>query len=242
VFTCQNVDFAYRHAQPVLRRFSHRFEAGTLTALVGPNGCGKTTLLRLLLGSLQPTRGEIIRSTSKPPAFIPQQSAPIFSFSLKEVVQMSGASPNGVSSAIEAVDLAPFFQRDFFSLSAGQRQRGLIARGIAQAESQANAGAALLADEPTASLDPKHAQRTLQLLHTLTRQGVTIVAVLHDLLLAAAFATHAVLLDETGRIAAAGPGQQVLAPDLIASVYGVPFTTVSAGTVSGPVASLRPMP
>lgn len=124
-------------------------------------------------------------------------------------------------------------------LSAGQQQRVSLARALAQLTSPSADGAAptctgaLLADEPISAMDPAFAVRTLGLLRSLATQGLAVAIVLHDLTLAARHATHAALLACDGRLAAFGPSSDVLAPDALATVFGVPFARLhSAG---GPV-------
>lgn len=206
----------------MLQGISCDFYPGTFTAIIGPNGCGKTTLLRLLLGSLSPSRGTVHASGGLRPAFVPYAAEPIFAFSVAEVVAMSGATATSVERCLEKVGLASLATNTFAELSAGQRQRVLLARGLAQLE--AKRARTLLADEPTASLDPNQAQAALATLRAAANEGAIVVAVMHDLLLARFFASHALLLNQRGTVAAWGPVAEVLTAANLESLYGVAFS------------------
>lgn len=234
----QAIDLCVAHVpgRLVLDGVSHAFAPGALTAVLGPNGAGKSTLLRTLLGALKPVRGEVVlggrpvrdlrpAERASRLAFIPQRSDAIFAFSLAEMVAMADArrGPREVDAAIDRVGLAPFARAAFSSLSAGQQQRGLLARALVQLGEGDGAGAVLLADEPVASMDPRHAIATMGLLRDLAARGVTVVAVLHDLALASSFATHALLVDGGGRVAGAGPATDLFDPERFGRLYDAPF-------------------
>ena len=211
---------------------------GDLVALAGTNGSGKTTLLRLLTGVLQPDAG-VVRFEGRPlgdwrrmdlarrVAVLPQQLDLPVGFRVAELVEMgrapharrlfasTEADERAVARALAdagALDLADRFAEE---LSGGERQRLLVAMALAQEPDL------LLLDEPTLHLDLAHQVALLAAIRRLRDQrGLTVLAVLHDLNLAAAFAPRVAILDE-GRIVADGPPAEVLTPDLVRRVFGV---------------------
>ena len=212
--------------------------AGERVALVGPNGAGKSTLLRILTGLVTPSAGTV-RVTGQPVgsldraslarhvAVVPQQVLVPFAISVEELVGLGrlphedplrGPRPAdraAVAAAIDRVGVAHLLGRDVRELSLGERQLVLVALAVAQA------APVLILDEPTVHLDLRHQVGTMELLVDLNeRDGTTIVAVLHDLGLAAAFFPRLVLLDQ-GTIRADGPPADVLTPDRVRDVFGV---------------------
>ena len=213
-------------------------EPGERVALIGPNGAGKSTLLRVASGLLAPARGDATLA-GKPVAtlerievarilaVVPQQATLPFATRVEEVVGLGrlphehplrGARPSdraAIAAAIERVGLGHLLGRDVRELSLGERQLVLIAMAVAQAS------LLLVLDEPTIHLDLRHQVGTMELLVDLNeRDGTTVVAVLHDLGLAAHFFPRLVLLDR-GRIVADGAPDEVLTPDRIRDVFGV---------------------
>ena len=249
----RGVQFAYRRSgrEPleVLRGVDLELQAGELVALLGANGSGKTTLLRLLSGALRPDTG-VVEVAGRPVgewprlalarrvAVLPQQLELPDGFRVAELVAM-GRAPHarrlfgstaedelGVERALQDADALDLADRYPHELSGGERQRVLVAMALAQ-EPQL-----LLLDEPTVHLDLAHQVALLQRLrHLYAQRELTVLAVLHDLNLAAAFAPRVVLLDE-GRVAADGSPDDVLTPEAIARVFGVQMEPVrtSRGT------------
>ena len=239
------VDAAYRHV-PVLRGIDLSIEAGERLALIGPNGAGKSTLLRVAGGLLAPSDG-LVELAGRPVAeldrmavarrlaFVPQEPSMPFAATVEEIVGLGrlphedpfrGARPAdkaAVAAAIERVGVGHLLGRDARELSLGERQLVLIALAVAQA------APILVLDEPTVHLDLRHQVSTMELLVDLNeRDGTTIVAVLHDLGLAAHFFPRLVLLDD-GTIVGDGPPTEVLAPDRIRDVFGVDPSFVRVG-------------
>jgi iron complex transport system ATP-binding protein len=238
----QGVAFAYPmpdgRRREVLRSVDLTLARGDLVALVGTNGSGKTTLLRLLTGVLKPDAG-VVRFEGRPlgdwrrmdlarrVAVLPQQLDLPVGFRVAELVEMgrapharrlfasTEADERAVARALAdagALDLADRFAEE---LSGGERQRLLVAMALAQEPDL------LLLDEPTLHLDLAHQVALLAAIRRLRDQrGLTVLAVLHDLNLAAAFAPRVAILDE-GRIVADGPPTEVLSPDLVRRVFGV---------------------
>jgi len=232
-----DVTVTYRD-RDVLDRVHLSIQPGERVALVGPNGAGKSTLLRVAGGLLRPARGhaelggmpvaaldrlEVARRL----AVVPQQATLPFATRVEEVVGLGrlpyehplrGARPAdraAIAAAIERVGVGNLLGRDVRELSLGERQLVLIALAVAQATPL------LVLDEPTVHLDLRHQVGAMDLLVDLNeRDGTTILAVLHDLGLAAHFFPRLVLLD-AGRVVADGPPAQVLAPKRIRDVFGV---------------------
>jgi iron complex transport system ATP-binding protein len=216
---------------------------GRLLVLVGPNGAGKSTLLRLLAGELKPTAGSIeldgralagysAAELARRRAVVPQSTALSFPFTVREVVMLGATVPGFVappehiaasaSECIRTVGLAGFEQQLFTHLSGGERQRAHIARALLQlavADRPPTEPAVLLLDEPTASLDLAHQSIVLDEARRQAHEGRAVLAILHDLNLAAAFADELVLLS-AGRVAARGGASDVFRDDLLSRVYG----------------------
>jgi len=218
-------------------------ESGTLTIVIGPNGAGKSTLLRVLCGELSPNRGEVLFDgnplhaipawrLAHGRAVMPQASELGFPFSAFEVAYLGvegigrGLSCNErrriVLDALEQADVAHLAHRNYQTLSGGERQRVHFARVLAQlaAGRTVEARQVLFLDEPIASLDLKHQLALLNKANSLARDGLTVIAVLHDLQLAADTGDSLVLM-QAGCIVAQGAADAVLSPDRLSQVFGV---------------------
>ena len=233
----EGVTVAYR-GRPALRDLNLHVDRGERVALVGPNGAGKSTLLRAIAGLIEPAVGTVELdgrpvasldrlAIARRVAVVPQVAALPFSTTVDEVVAlgrlphehpirgMRPADRAAVAAAIEQVGVGHLMGRDARELSLGERQLVLLAMAVAQDAD------VLVLDEPTVHLDLRHQVEVMELLRDLNaRQGTTILAVLHDLALAAHFFPRLVVLDG-GRIVGDGPPLEVLAPDRIREVFGV---------------------
>jgi iron complex transport system ATP-binding protein len=231
------VTVAY-HDRPVLDSVDLTIRPGERVALLGPNGAGKSTLLRVATGVLAADAGEVeldgrsVRdldrlTTARLVAVVPQQATLPFATRVEEVVALGrlphedpfrGPRPAdraAVAAAIERVGLGHLLGRDARELSLGERQLVLIGLAVAQS------APLLLLDEPTVHLDLRHRVEAMELLVDLNeRDGTTVLAILHDVTLAAHFFPRLVLLDR-GRIVADGMPDDVLSPDRIRGVFGV---------------------
>ena len=210
---------------------------GALTALIGPNGAGKSTLLHLIAAIERADEGELRldgrpldgmrrRERAKVIALAEQQGEVDGRLTVEASVALGRtphlgafgiAGPHDravIEAALDAVGAAEFAARPLDSLSGGERQRVTLARAIAQEPTL------LLADEPTNHLDLGSQFVALDLLAGLARDGLTVVAALHDLSHAAAYADHVIVL-AAGRVVAAGPPAEVLTSELVHDVYGV---------------------
>ncbi len=231
------VSFGYQQKM-LLFALGLSVQRGEMVGLLGPNGSGKTTLLRLLSGVLQPQEGQVLlegrdlrvwgrRGVARRVAVVPQELHMPFAFTVEHMVSL-GRTPfvrpflgsrskqdqEAVQAALLSAAIAPLAGRIFNELSGGERQRVMIAMALAQQP------ALLLLDEPTSHLDIKYQIETLELVQKLNReQGVTVIAAMHDLNLAARYFPR-LLLFQRGIVADAGPAE-VLDPGLLSRVYGI---------------------
>lgn len=232
------VGFAYRAGPPVLREVTAGLQAGRVAALVGPNGAGKSTLLKLLLGQLTPSAGAVRVDGADPtrlkPAalarrvsYLPQDADGAGAFTVREAVAMgrfAWGDREHVDAALGAFELSAVGDRQVAHLSGGQQQRVRLARAWAQ--SRGPGQVAVLADEPGAGLDLRHAHALMQALRGMAAQGLAVLVVLHDLDLAARYADDAWLLVD-GTLAAVGPVDQVLNPGTLSAAYGLALDAVA---------------
>jgi iron complex transport system ATP-binding protein len=236
---------------------------GSLTGLLGPNGCGKTTLLKLLCGVLRPQSGRVMlgdrplasmarRELARYIAVVPQETHPAFEYSVMEMVLM-GRHPHLGSfqlegpadfemarQSLEATGTAPLAGRNYMTLSGGEKQRVVIASALAQATEL------LLLDEPTASLDLGYQLEVAALLARLNHdRKVTMVLATHDLNLAASLCDRLVAM-RGGRVLAQGATRDVLTGAMVQQLYDVDadvqfhqraghLTVVPVSRIRGPV-------
>jgi len=245
------VSFGYEPGTSVLAGVTASLPPGRLCALIGPNAVGKTTLLRLILGQLEMWSGRIDldgRGTHLMAAgeraamvsYVPQQGLVSFSFTVEQVVSMGrhalGRDPQAVEKALDLADLQTHRARVYHELSAGQQQRVMLARAVAQSVGR---GRLMLLDEPASMMDLYHAHQMMRTLANLAASGMTVLVVLHDLNLAARYADLVWLMDN-GRLAAAGPWQDVLTPELLDPIYRVQLTPLHAKGRTRPVFFVEP--
>ncbi|MEW2395926.1 ABC transporter ATP-binding protein [Streptomyces sp. NPDC046862] len=224
---------------PILRDVSLQVRKGDIVGLVGPNGSGKSTLLRTVYRSLRPADGVVrvgeddvwalsSRTAARRTAAVLQDGGGnTTGLTVTEIVALGRAPHHGllgrdgaddhraVADAVDRCGLRPFADRDYASLSGGERQRVLLARALAQDPQL------LVLDELTNHLDIR---ARFELLDLIRATGITTLAVLHDLDLAARLCDHLVVLHE-GTVVAAGPVVEVLNPRILGDVFGVSART-----------------
>ncbi|PKN39312.1 MAG: heme ABC transporter ATP-binding protein [Deltaproteobacteria bacterium HGW-Deltaproteobacteria-10] len=237
VIDARNISFSYA-TKPVMGDVSFTIDEAQIVAVIGPNGSGKTTLLKIINGTLFPDAGQMLidgketgrwqrKEIAQKVAIVPQETAMIFPFYAEEIVLMGRFPHLGrygfedkkdykiVHEAMEKTDTLAFAERRFSELSAGERQRVLIARALAQEPK------VLLLDESTVFLDLKHQVQFLALLRQLnTMQKLTVIFVTHDINLAAQNSDRIILL-YSGKIYAIGKPAEVITAANIKEVYDV---------------------
>ncbi|MBV8658990.1 MAG: ATP-binding cassette domain-containing protein [Burkholderiales bacterium] len=232
-----------RDGRTVLNGITVQAQVGQITALLGPNGAGKSSLLSVAAGELVATSGQCTfdglnmagqhpRHAARRRAMLPQQSALDFDFTVDDVVAL-GASPfpeipteglDGLcKSVMRLTDTDALIGRRYPALSGGERQRVQIARVLVQACAAAALGPALLLlDEPTASLDPRHQHVLLAGLRELCRNvPLAIVASLHEVNHAVAYADHCWLI-KSGELVATGAPEMALGLDVLSAAFEIP--------------------
>jgi iron complex transport system ATP-binding protein len=229
-----DVAWGLSKSRPIISGMSLSVGAGERLAIIGPNGAGKSTLLRCLYRGVRPLHGSVRldstelwsmrpREAAQRIAVVLQETPADFPFSVRDVVMMgriphrkgmtrwSDEDHDATASALVRLDLLKFSARQFSSLSGGEKQRALVARALTQTPE------VIILDEPTNHLDIRHQLEILELLKDL---GPTIITTLHDVNLAANFATHVAVL-HAGRMVGYGPPADVLTSECISSAFGV---------------------
>jgi iron complex transport system ATP-binding protein len=224
-------------ARPILRGVGFAARAGELIGLIGPNGAGKTTLLRAI-GQLTPARAGTAswdgrplralddRERARTLAYLPQGHAIHWPLTVRRLVGLgrlprlgpfgraTAQDEQAVERAMAAADVLALADRLTSTLSGGERARALLARALAVE------APVLLADEPTASLDPYHALEIMALLRRQADDGALVVVVMHDLGLVARFCDRVALIDQ-GRLVCEGPPRDALTPARLREVYRI---------------------
>lgn len=233
--TVSNLSVALGQRQ-VIAGLSCEVKAGAFVGLIGPNGSGKSTLLRAVMGLIGSIgRVELAGADllAMPPgeraklvAYLPQDGQVVWPIAVEDLVMLgraphrtgfappSEADVRTVARAVATMDLEDLRHRSARELSGGERARALIARALAQDTP------VLIADEPTAGLDPSHQITLMETFRDKAREGCTVIASLHDLALSAQWCDRLILLN-SGSIVAAGSPSEVLTANALASVYGI---------------------
>lgn len=237
-----------RRGRLLLDSLSLSLAPGSLHALLGTNGAGKTTLMRVLSGEWMPDTGSVLlagqplsqldaRAQARQRAVLPQQDTLTFGFTVAELAglgrltardQRPATTRRIVDAVLDATGTTDLASRRYPELSGGERRRAQLARALAQVWD--HPGAVLLLDEPTHSLDLAHQHAVMALLRRLAGQGFAVLASLHELNLAAAYAHQASLLRE-GRLLATGTTEEVLQVPALKATFGerLQFTAVGSG-------------
>lgn len=246
-------DVTFRVAgRTLLAPLSMTFPAGKVTGLIGHNGSGKSTLLKMLGRHQKASEGSITlnnqtldswnsKAFARQVAYLPQQLPAAEGMTVRELVAIGRYPWHGalgrfsvddrqrVEDAIYLVGLSTFADRLVDSLSGGERQRAWIAMLVAQNSR------CLLLDEPTSALDIAHQVDVLALIHRLSQQrGLTVIAVLHDINMAARYCDHLVAL-RGGEMIASGSPVEMMQSDTLAKIYGIPMGILPHPAGAAPV-------
>lgn len=222
---------AYKPEHWVFQNYQAVVERGSIFALLGPNGCGKTTLLKVLLGALKPSAGKVVMERRS--AFVPQLFQVTFDYSALDMVLMGRARQVGLFSqpsvedeeaamaSLERFGIAHFAKHPFHELSGGERQLVIFARALV---SEADI---LILDEPTSALDLKNQIVVLDWINRLSHQdGLTVLFTTHHPHHALAVADNALLMLGESKYAC-GPAGEVLSEDNLHALYGVDLKLLS---------------
>ena len=237
------IEFAY-NSTPVLDNVSMEMDRSEILGIVGPNGTGKSTLIRCIDLILKPKQGSILldehditkmnrMEIAKKIGYVPQSSARVFPASVIDTVLMgrrphlgwknSEEDMDKVLEILELLGIVEFAMRDFNEISGGQQQKVLIARALAQEAD------VLLLDEPTSNLDIRHQLEVMEILKNVVREtGISAIMAIHDLNLASRY-TDRILMMNGGKIFAAGDPASVLTVGNIKRAYGVEVLVKSEG-------------
>ncbi len=254
-FTVHNVGLAI-DGNAILSDVSLDFPAGEVVALVGHNGSGKSSLLKILARQLEPSSGAVAyggrdlntyngRDFARSVAYLPQDLNTGSDMTIRELVscgrypwhgalgRFSAIDRQRVEEAIDATHIGKFADRMVGTLSGGERQRAWIAMLIAQD------ARCLLLDEPTAALDIAHQIEVLSLVRRLAHEGGrSVVIVLHDINMAARFCDRIHAL-KGGRVVASGIPGDILVPEKLRAIYGIDMDVIVASSLSHPLAYAR---
>ena len=250
-FALENASF-HVPGRTLLHPLSLTFTPGKVTALIGHNGSGKSTLLKMLGRHHAATAGQVLlndepvahwnsKAFARQVAYLPQQLPAAEGMTVRELTAMGrypwhgalgryGAEDrNRVEEAIALVGLKPFAGRLVDSLSGGERQRAWLAMLVAQNSR------CLLLDEPTSALDIAHQVEVLALIQRLSRErGLTVIAVLHDINMAARYCDRLVALRQ-GEVIAEGEPEAIMQADVLGTIYGIPMGIVPHPQGGAPV-------
>jgi iron complex transport system ATP-binding protein len=232
----KGVEFGYKRF-PVLRGLDFSASSGDVVAVLGPNGVGKSTLFRCILGFLKPRKGNIYidgvdtlkmssSEMAKHIAYIPQSVSPVFNYTVQDTVLMGLTNQLGtfqsprpqdvqkVVEVLESLGIAHLRHRGCGQISGGERQLTLLARALVQ-----NAGV-LIMDEPTANLDYGNSWRVMERIGALAGGGYTVLFSTHDPNQAFMHASHVIVM-KNGGIIAFGPPREVLNEKILSEVYNI---------------------
>ncbi len=252
ILVARELTFSYEPARRVLDGVDMAAHSGKLLCLLGPNGSGKTTVLRCLLGQLTPDNGTIrladraltdyrAKELARMLAYVPQSPASAFAFTARQLVMMgrlphtgalgvTGAEDRKVADlAMEMTDSTAFADRTLAELSGGEAQRVMIARALAQQPR------ALLLDEPTSHLDIRHQMTIYRMMNRLAHDwGIAVVCVSHDVNLAGRFADELLLMKD-GQVLACGTPADVIRQEVLSAAYDVQVDLIDAPGQSIPI-------
>ena len=228
----RRITFRYGRTD-VLHDITAQARPGRLTAVIGPNAAGKSTLLRCAAGLARPETGDVHiddrparrlrpRALARRVAYVAQRPTVSAAFSVRQVVELGRyaleSDARKVDEALHRMELTALAHRPYPALSIGQQQRVSLARALAQITPSGN----LVLDEPTSAMDLRHARRCWSILRQIADDGATVITALHDLAAAANLADDFWLLHD-GRLVAAGNADDVMTQERLEAVFAVPF-------------------
>lgn len=240
ILEASTITFGY--TTPLLRDLSLSLQPGDMLALVGPNGCGKTTLLKTLSGLLSPERGHVMlnmtsldkmstRDIAQQLAAVEQHIPTDFAFTVSHIVSLgrlphrkrwqplTSRDQDVIQHAMAQTGIAQMANRTIHQLSSGEKQRVWLAMALAQEPR------VLLLDEPTSHLDLPYQLHMLTLLHQLSQQGLAIVLSIHELQMIHAFANRIALMKQ-GKILHTGHPQDTLTESHLEETFGIPMHVI----------------
>lgn len=243
IISAENISFRYYDSVPLLTDFNFVIEENSFSALIGPNGSGKTTIFKILTGYIAPQSGNVmfrdrklkaipLRERARRIAVVPQNIVPALPYTVRQLVEMGRISRisrfalptrqdrERVEYSMELMDITHLRNKLFSHLSGGEQQRTVIATALAQEPE------VLMLDEPTAFLDLGHSNALMALLKKLNRENnLTIMIISHDIQLAAHYCSRLTLLKD-GKIIADSAPADVIKPELIEQAYGLKVNVV----------------
>lgn len=232
-----NLDFQYSDDLQILRDINLALDSSGLICIIGPNGVGKSTLVKCINRLLKPTSGEVMidgvpvseyhpKELAKKVAYVPATSSDDFSMSVMDTVLMGrhpyhrfGSTKQDlhiVYEVLKELNITHLALRNYDELSAGQHQKVALARGLAQSTD------ILILDEPTANLDVRHQVQVTELMRDIAHnKGITVIMISHDLNVSCKFADKLVVMAYPGIIYKIGTPNEVISESLIRYVYGM---------------------
>lgn len=232
-----NLSFSYRGCAPVLNGINLKFSGPKLYCIIGPNGVGKSTLVKCMNKLLTPSEGNVtldgkniadmsIKELAQVMSFIPVSQGYSFRLSVTDVVLLGRYNPKKwrtddedlkkVYKSLKLMDLEDYSMRDINELSAGQSQKVNLCKGLVQEPK------IMILDEPTSNLDVRHQMYVTELLKALSREmDMTVIMISHDLNIASKFADEVIIMSEPGIVCSCGRPEDIITKDNISKVYGV---------------------
>ncbi len=242
----QNITYFSTSKRAIIKDISFSAQANEMVVIVGPNGAGKSTLLKNLAGALSPSQGKILlegkdlknynaNDLAKKRAVLSQHYHLSADFLVKDIVMM-GRYPHFegnpsktdfeiVNHNLQLTGTEKLAERSIKSLSGGEQQRVHLARVLSQVTQEGKQNGVLFLDEPISSLDIHYQFAILDIARQQSRKGMTVIAVLHDLNLAARFADRLVIIKDGKKYADDKPSE-VLKPDLLSYIYNIPIQVI----------------
>jgi len=240
ILEVKNLTYSYSGTRPILNNVSLKVEKGQLVTILGPNGAGKSTLLNCAAGLLKPQSGEVLldgkaiskltpKQVAKKIAYVPQVSAPIYDYSVRDYISMGRAPHLGmlfspgkedyklVDEAIEMMGIGGFAHKSFAGISGGERQMACITRAIVQQTEL------ILFDEPTSALDYGNQMKIMRVVDKLSKQGYAIMMTTHNPDQPILLGGSVVLVSSEGKLIM-GPVNDIMQENLLSSIYNTPLS------------------